>query len=87
MTIHTIADARAAMFAIHAERRRISPWATVQTFQRQLEDMIATEPRVVDDELLRISRATELDDVPRKPCQPDAAHDLESEVRRILENE
>lgn len=77
MTIRSIADARAIMFMIHAERRHRTPGDTVQTFDRPLEDMIATDKFVVADELQRIQRATECNE----------AFDLDAHVRKLLESE
>jgi hypothetical protein len=57
----TIADARLIMFTIHRERRKRQLWATVQSFERDLETLIASDRRMVLDELQRIERATELD--------------------------
>jgi hypothetical protein len=77
MKINAIADARACMRAIHAQRRKVQPWATVQSAERHLEDAIASDKRVVKDDLARIERATELD----------SGIDLEERVREILEGE
>jgi hypothetical protein len=57
----SVADARDIMFTIHRERRKRHPWATVQSFERDLEWAVANDEAVVLYELRRIERATELD--------------------------
>lgn len=80
----TIADARSIMFTIHRERRRLQPWATKQTFECRLERMIAHDKAVVDHELERIARATELDGM----GDPERTTKLIMDrVREILEGE